>query len=557
MKGKQYIIFTALFVTLTVQMVFAQKDELGNQQYIIVKDYKPVLAESFKISELPVQDTSSLMPPVFEYKLPTHKLNTVYETAVIKPVSIKDETIQKLGRSLLRLGIGNYSTYNGELFVSSLRSKDFSGGLYLKHFSGDPNLSDVGEAGFSQNQANLYGNYFLDKATLSSELLFNRDVLHYYGFQSSDTIVDPDDYKQRFNFFSFKLGIEKRDLSKSGLKYAAFVNYTTLNDLFEAQENDLMINGYVAKRISDNLWNVNISLDYFKKTETEFIVVNKYHNLDRNIVKLEPSMLIDKEKFKLLLGVNLAVEKNINTSLHAYPNIELQLPLAENILTAFTSVTGGLIKNSYTTASQENPFISTHVIPVPGTSENLKLKAGLNGNVDKRITVGAFISYAKLNDMLFFVNDTNYDFPASFDIVYDDVSLTNLHAEVSYKASDKLNCSFHFDYYIYNPKTLLKAWQKPNNSTALNVRYNLRDKILATFDVFVRGPYYARDVIDGFDYAVKVKGFADINLGLEYRYSKMLSVYAKLNNLGFSQYYLWNQYPGERFNGLIGLTVSF
>jgi len=50
-------------------------------------------------------------------------VETPFEAATIKAVKIKDESLNKLYRSLLKLGIGNYSTYNGELYINSLRSK--------------------------------------------------------------------------------------------------------------------------------------------------------------------------------------------------------------------------------------------------------------------------------------------------------------------------------------------------------------------------------------------------------------------------------------------------
>jgi hypothetical protein len=250
----------------------AQKEDLGNQQYIIVKPYKPVLAESYKISDLPAQDSATAQQPDLTYTMPEHRAETAYETALIKPVSIKDPSIQKLYRSLLILGLGSQTTYNGELFVNSLRSKDFVAGLHLKHLSGKPNIDDVGNAGFSNSLAGLNGKYFLEKLTLSSELNFSRDVYHYYGFNTADTIVNDDNYKQIFNIAQFKIGIEKRDLSRDGLDYAAFIDYSALRDNFEKEENDFILKGYLGKKFAEYYGKLDISLDYFKKTDVNPIL---------------------------------------------------------------------------------------------------------------------------------------------------------------------------------------------------------------------------------------------------------------------------------------------
>src|ERR1044072_2097484 len=74
----------------------AQTKDLGEQQYVVVKDYKPVLAESFKISDAPGKDTSSSVPPELKYSISSHAAATSLELSPVKPVKIKDESISKL-----------------------------------------------------------------------------------------------------------------------------------------------------------------------------------------------------------------------------------------------------------------------------------------------------------------------------------------------------------------------------------------------------------------------------------------------------------------------------
>ena len=110
------LIIKTLFLFLVPAFLFAQdeKDKLGDKEYIIVKDYKPVLGESLKISESPEGDTTTSNPPEMEYSIRSRKASTDYETSVIKAVNIKDEQLDKLYRSYVRLGLGNYTTYKGE-----------------------------------------------------------------------------------------------------------------------------------------------------------------------------------------------------------------------------------------------------------------------------------------------------------------------------------------------------------------------------------------------------------------------------------------------------------
>src|SRR5437764_284257 len=101
----------------------AQEKDLGDKEYVIIKDYKPVLADSYKISDTPEGDSSSSVAPKMEYRLEPARLETNFEAGVIKAVKIKEEPIAKLYPTLVKLGIGNNTTYYGELFYNTINSK--------------------------------------------------------------------------------------------------------------------------------------------------------------------------------------------------------------------------------------------------------------------------------------------------------------------------------------------------------------------------------------------------------------------------------------------------
>jgi outer membrane receptor protein involved in Fe transport len=53
-----------------------------------------------------------------------------------------------------------------------------------------------------------------------------------------------------------------------------------------------------------------------------------------------------------------------------------------------------------------------------------------------------------------------------------------------------------------------------------------------------------------------LKDVISFNLGVEYRYTKSLSFFLKLNNLSGAKYERWNFYPSKRFNMMGGFTYS-
>ena len=165
------------------------------------------------------------------------------------------------------------------------------------------------------------------------------------------------------------------------------------------------------------------------------------------------------------------------------------------------------------------------------------------------------VKYTTVDSMLLYYNDEKYF--NKFDALYANGKVLNLHAELSYRSSDKFTATLRFDQYGYSMDQNEKAWHRPNNEMALDLNYNLWDKFILKAAIYASGKYYVR-IQDSLGYvSQKVSGYMDANLGIEYRYSKVLSIYINLNNLGFSRYYRWYNYPSERFNALVGIKYAF
>lgn len=552
---------------------FAQDKELGDKEYVIVKDYKPVLAESNKISDQPDGDTSYSNPPKMDYEVAPKKLETNFEAGVIRAVKIKEEPIAKLYHTLAKLGIGSYDTYTGELFYNSLRSKTGQLGVHLKHLSGRPNLVENRTGLFSNNLGEVYGKYFLDNATFSSSFAYQRDVLHYYGFyglhDEMDSIPEGKDTKQRFNNYHFNAGINSNWISGSHLDYHAAIDFNGLNDLFDASENDFRVYGGAGKKFDENYFGLNLDFDYFKKQKADFEKLDANSNVSRYIVTANPYFKRVFDRIHLNVGFNFSLEHNSGpVAAHFYPDVKVSVPIAENIVYIFADVTGGLQKTTYKTLTDENPFTIPSVKILHNQSNDLVVDGGLKGNFSSQVSFNAMVKYTKMTNMVLFVNDTALYIDGSdstvhnnmFNIVFDEGNVFDIHAEVAYRNSDKLHISLAYDYLSYQSTLEKKAWHKPNSEARLMVKYNLKDKVQANVTFLAAGSQYGRSfTTDSIPKVVekKLKGYYDFNLGLEYRYSKVLSFYFNLNNLFFTRYEQWYGYPSEKFNFLGGLTYSF
>jgi hypothetical protein len=85
--------------------------------------------------------------------------------------------------------------------------------------------------------------------------------------------------------------------------------------------------------------------------------------------------------------------------------------------------------------------------------------------------------------------------------------------------------------------------------------YNLRNKILLDASMNYMGERFAPGTSLDTE-MITLKGFVDLNLGIEYRYTKLLSIFLRLNNILGARNYFWNQYPAVGFNAMAGFTYA-
>ena len=113
------------------------------------------------------------------------------------------------------------------------------------------------------------------------------------------------------------------------------------------------------------------------------------------------------------------------------------------------------------------------------------------------------------------------------------------------------------NYYKYS-LSIDAPFSRPTFTTHLNLGYNMGDKFLWKASIYTMNARKTRELLDGTSYNdVILKGLVDLNLGLDYRYNKNVSLFVNLNNLANNQYQRWMNLPVYGFNVLGGLTVSF
>ena len=243
--------------------------------------------------------------------------------------------------------------------------------------------------------------------------------------------------------------------------------------------------------------------------------------------------------------------------------MEAKLRIIPNALEIYAGISGNLNRQNYRDLSAENPFIISD-LNMAFTFEKFKFYGGLTSNIGRNLDLSAAAAFSTIENMPFFVNDITAEFDNKFTLVYDNVNLMRLSADATFRYSDKLSMTAHGAYQKFGMTNEKKPWHKPAASIGFTGRYNIREKIVVTGDLTWNGKSYARTLLPLFEQTQlrkfepsELRGYADVSVGLEYRYTKLLSGFLQFNNIGNVRYYRWNNYPSQRFNFMAGITFAF
>ncbi len=523
----------------------------------VVKAYKPSISDAYKMNALPKIADTVRLESVFKYHISPKPISIDFQLEPIRPARLQGEPLTKLYHTYIKLGFGNYLTPMAEIHYNSLRSKKYSLGAYYKHLSSFGKLKIRGQkvyAGYSNNTLGIYAKKFIKKRqTLYSDIDLSRNVFYYYGYTPYTYEVvskqKQDLDKQHFLSATINTGIKNNYMDSLHLSYKTDLNLKHLEDYYKNQENEIQIQTELGKYFNEELQAMFLDLTLYNNDYTDT-------TLNSAILNVKPQASVVGEEWRIEIGLNFTADiYKDDVSYHNYPDVLFQYNVIDNYLIPYIGFSGYLQKNSMRNIVAENQFI------VPGTYVNntnhkMIFKGGMKGNFTPEITYDFNAAYSVIENMYFFVND----FDASsnkFNVIYDDMEMMHLHGDIDYKRTEKLNFILSGDFYQYLMAQEMKAWNKPDFTASMLTKYNLRNKILLNINLFAVGNRYTKFIDDNDQpEAVLLDAYFDANLGIEYRYSKILSGFINFNNVANMEYSRWYGYPVQRFNIMFGLTYS-
>ena len=534
---------------------------LGNEDINVYKEYTPVLNDAFKININPVGDTSIFNPPALTYTIDPKPMNSNYNLSPIKPVKIKDDNIKKLYRGFIKAGYGLQNLPMVDLYFNSLRSKEFNAGVRYNHLSSTGGITDYGNPSNNHDALNATGIRYFDKLILNADLGFKRDLVHYYGYKTPD-LFSKAETKHVLQDANASFGIQTKKKTDESIAFNGGVTFYNFSDNFKSSENNITLKAGAEKTVSKGNATLDVSYDMGKYNADTL-------SFTRNILRIMPRVNIKKNLTTLNIGANLVGETEDNIgSFRIYPYLLASYQLIPETFTVYGKINGDLQRNDLRSFANQNPYFGQYTF-LQNTNNKLSFEAGTKIKLEHNLILTASASYSDLSNMPFFYNNIDtirpLPFPTTFNVIYDNAKYIKAMSAIEYKFAEKTTAGVSIEYNNYKTDKLAKPLYIPALRAGFHASYAIAEKIYAKADVFYVGES------NGINFSVdssqathklvtneiKLKGYVDANLTVDYRYTKLLSVFLSLNNVGFTRYFRYYNYPNYRFVGMAGLTYSF
>ncbi|MFO7853246.1 MAG: hypothetical protein ACQERS_13810 [Bacteroidota bacterium] len=570
--------FVILLLILQASAHAQRGQEEIRREVTMYNPYKPSLNKAAKINFSPEMGDTTVTAPEFHYTVSATPFMPEYEIKTISAARLQPDPLPKLYKGYLNLGFGSYFSPVGELSISSERSRNSLAGIYLGHESsfGRLRINDATKVygGYMDNMAKIYATRFFRRAALDANIDFDHIRRHAYG--GDPILLEPREINRdslKIEYFNPRATIKlySTRLDSSKMFYDIQLHYKLLYQ-----------NSLYYQHLAGLKGDLGYDMDIFYaglRFAYEMLTIPNIEDKFRHTVSLNPAISKRSTNWNFRLGLKLITDsryyeipgpREYKTKLFFYPDLKFQFSVIPTILQMFVGLDGEYKNNNANEIIYTNPFIvaqstngliepSDNLYTISPTDTKLRVKGGLTGHATENSGYSLKISYSLFEDMVFYTNDLLQG--RGFVPIYDNGELLEVQAEFSSNINQELSLSFNAGYYDYRMGAQEKPWHKPSWDGKIELNYNLRDKILAHANVYGMSKRYARfgpmPYSSSTDYEVnELPVYLSLNIGLEYRYTKILSFWARLNNIASNRYYEWNFYPSQRLLFMAGFTYS-
>ncbi|WP_289665870.1 TonB-dependent receptor [Flavobacterium panacagri] len=571
-----------LLVLFAVQLSFSQvkkNESIGTETVNVVKPYSPTISDAFKVKENPSLDDSGNQPKeVIKYSILSVPVASTFTPSKGKAEGVEKAKKERLFNNYATVGVGNYGTLNGELFINQdLGNNDYVAGMF-RHHSSQGGIKDVElndefydtaiNVGYGQN--NRDNNWNVD-------LGYQNQIYNWYGLPADFGSTIP---AQRYDLINsinsdhsyntIWLGGNAEFTESIFSNLAA--KFTHFSDSYSSSENRFFVKPTFTVDVMDQAIKTNVIVDHVSGSFKNNYLQNNTEAVKYGFtnVGIEPSFVIHENDWTLELGAGVFYSgdsENSGNKFYLYPKVNASYKLVGDLMIFYTGVDGGLKQNSYADFVTENPFLSPTLNMRPSSTQ-YNVFAGLKGKLANNVNYNLTGSYLnekdkalfKANDYTEVITNEDYAFGNSFGVVYEDIRTLRFYAEL--KADFSQNVTFGIDgtFNSYNTDNVVEAWNLPTMKLSSTLDVTITKQWYAGLNVFYVGERKDMQANSGIaaNYApITLKSYFDANAHLGYKFNERLTFFLKANNIGNQAYQKWLNYPVQGFQILGGANYKF
>lgn len=564
MKNKS-LILSILFVFIG----FIANAQSHNEQVTVEGSYRPQIKRSERLVKTPETPDNEFNIP--KYKADARDFNYGYnmEVETMSAMSYKAEYGVEGKNNFLKAGIG---TRLSPVFLFrhySDISRNMSLGVGVKHYSSWLDQKDYKKSSFMNNAFNVMAVNKFRGGQLRSFVDYKYDMYHLRAY---DNVMNPNGR----NIHSMNVGAK---WLSNGSSYRDF--YTEFGGDYRATwipggTTEHQLNGNAHMAYSDN-WFDNKNINELQTVAAD--VDLNYDNVYQGqlLVAVNPYFTMSGDFYHVHAGLRVDFKTGDNVGF--YPDVLGSVFVLDNSLEFYAKFGGRSKINTFADIIAENPFVTTNFTNFSEfgyEKTKFDFQAGVKSKIANNIDAHLGVRYRTIKNSVFYIPD--YDFYATyeedatvyhlqaFDLLFNDYNVTNIIADVRWKAMEKLNVAAelsinkytmkanipegnHIAYYDYQ-----EAWYKPSFTMTLRGDYQFDETWKFNAAMMLMGKRWAKNLGGSSE---QLKPAFDMQIGADYKIQEDLAAFVEIHNLFNNKYQLYYNYPSLGFELFAGIKYRF
>lgn len=573
--------YTIAFIFLAgIQAAFSQKkdENIGTEVVNVVKPYTPTISDAFKVKETPaLEDEDNTKKTDIKYNIFSFPVASTFTPSKGKAANVDKTPQEKLYNNFATLGLGNYGTINGELFVTqNVGDNGYVGGMF-RHLSSNGGINEA-ELSDSFHDTSLDLTYGTKMQTLSWNLDagYQNQGYNWYGipkdYRSDLTADERHDLLNNIDpqhtyhnaYVGSKLSFNESFFDELTVKYDRFW------DSYGSAENRFFAKPNFSFEINNTKIKLDAIVDYVGGTFEESFA-NTPMKYGYTNFGVHPSFKVVRDDWSIDLGAAAFYSmdtENKDNKVFIYPQVNASYKVVGDLMIFYAGAEGTLEQYSYRDITNENPYVAP-IQPIGPTDKQYDIFAGLKGKLANSVSYNLRASYLNEKGKALFkannyfnVPTDEYDYGNSFGVVYDDVKTISFFGELKADFSKNVSFGVNGAFSSYSTDVEAEAWNLPTIKIGSSLDVNITEKWYAGANVFFVGE--RKDAQENLDESLvqgpsvhNLKSYFDANAHVGYKYNDRLTGFLKLNNIANQSYEKWLNYPVQGIQVILGASYKF